>query len=103
EPETKQHDVARHRPIEQSGVEARQAPVLGDALGERALTRRSGPVDGDDHRGRPAFATKRAPMPSINATNCGKLVATMPMSSTVTGSRLARPIVRNAMAMRWSR
>jgi hypothetical protein len=39
----------RHRAVEQARVEVRQAVIAGERLGDRALARRGGPVDGDDH------------------------------------------------------
>ena len=83
-------DVAGDRAVEQAGVEAGQAPKLGDALCQRALAGGGGTVDGDDH-GTSAEASKLAPSPSSSARNPGKLVATIAASSTVTGARPRAP------------
>ena len=77
--------VARDGAIEQPGVEARQPPMVGDALGQRALARCRRSVDGNDHRADPVACRSGRRCSSISATNSGKLVATMVVSSTVTG------------------
>src|SRR5215472_11995602 len=85
----------RHRAIDQPGVEVAQAIVGGKPLAERPLARGRRPVDGDDHE-------RSAPRARIKAEKLGKLVAIMAASSTRTGFSLAKPMTRNAMAMRWS-
>src|SRR5215467_8235985 len=85
----------RHRAVDQPGVEVAQAIVGGELLAERPLARGRRPVDRDDHE-------RSAPSPHIKAEKPGKLVAMMAASSTRTGLSLAKPMTRNAMAMRWS-
>src|SRR6516225_2833826 len=85
----------RHRAVDQPGVEVAQAIVGGEPPAERPLARGRRPVDGDDHE-------KSAPRARIKAEKPGKLVAIMAASSTRTGFSLAKPMTRNAMAMRWS-
>src|SRR5262249_32001946 len=88
------------RAIEPPGVEMIEAIVLGDAAGERALAGGGRPVHGDDH----AFASAMvAPRSFIKRTKPGKLVLMVSPSSIETGRSAARPMTRNAMAMRWSR
>src|SRR3546814_14324140 len=65
-----------HGAIEQPGVEHGQAEMRGERLGDRALARRGGAIDGDDHCCKPASS----------ASKLGKLVATGAMSSIVTGA-----------------
>src|SRR5262249_60726176 len=79
--------------VDQPGVEVAQAIVRGEPLAERPLARGRRPVDGDDHE-------RSAPRPRIKAEKPGKLVAIMAASSTRTGCSLAKPMTRNAMAMR---
>src|SRR3546814_9401485 len=55
-----------HGAIEQAGVEHRQAKMRGERLGDRALARRGGAIDGDNHCCKPASSTSKL----------GKLVAT---------------------------
>src|SRR3546814_8325332 len=57
--------------------------MRGERLGDRALARRGGAIDGDDHCCKPASS----------ASKLGKLVATGAMSSIVTG---ALPTSRSA-------
>ena len=83
----------RHRPIEQAGVEMAQAVMRRESLAERALARGRRPIDGDDH-------ARSAPSPRISSAKPGKLVAIMATSSMRTGFSLARPMTRDAMAMR---
>src|SRR5262249_2727417 len=85
----------RHRAVDHPGVEVAQAIVGGEPPAERPLARGRRPVDGDDHE-------KSAPRARIKAEKPGKLVAIMAASSTRTGFSLAKPMTRNAMAMRWS-
>src|SRR5262249_61746085 len=83
----------RHRAVDQAVVEMAQAIVGGEPLAERPLARGRWPIDGDDHE-------RSAPRPRIKAEKPGKLVAMMAASSTRTGCSLAKPMTRNAMAMR---
>ncbi len=53
-------------------------------------------------RGRCDRYSNVAPSPSIAGRKVGKLVAIIAVSSTVIGSRLASPMTRKLMAMRWS-
>ena len=53
-------------------------------------------------RGRCDRYANVAPSRSIAGRNVGKLVAIIAVSSTVIGSRLASPMTRKLMAMRWS-
>ena len=76
--------------IEQPGVEHGQAEMRGERLGDRALARRGGPIDGDDHCCKPVS----------RASKLGKLVATGAMSSIVTGALLTRPATAKLMQMR---
>src|SRR5262249_60128496 len=83
----------RHSAVDRPGVGVAKAIVGGELLAERALARGRRPVDGDDHE-------RSAPRPRIREEKPGKLVAMMAASSTRTGFSLAKPMTRNAMAMR---
>ncbi len=87
-----EHDAA-DTAIEQAGVEMRQAEMRGEPPGDGALARGRRSVDRDDHE-------KSAPRPRIRPTKSGKLVAMKPVSSTVIGLVVARPMTRKLMAMR---
>src|SRR5262245_35501886 len=90
--------VARNGAVELAGVEMSKRIMGGDALAERTLPRGCRSVDGDDHA--QPLIENSAPSFVISFAKSGKLVAIMLASSTVTGSRAARPSVRKAMAMR---
>src|SRR6476469_801505 len=65
------------RAVEQAGVEVRQAVVFGERTRDRALARRGGPIDSDDHRA--ALRWRSAlPMPS-------RAIAIQMISSTIVG------------------
>ena len=50
-------DRQPHGAIEQAGIEVRQPVVAGEPLGQRALARGGGSVDGNDHNGSPFAET----------------------------------------------
>src|SRR5690606_11972380 len=88
-----------HHAVERARIEEMVVVVPRQGARQRALARRRRSVDRDDH----ATGSMRQPMPFMSARKSGKLVAIMAPSSTATPWRAARPITRNAMAMRWSR
>jgi len=87
--------------IKLAGVEMRETEPLGKPAGERALARCRRPVDRDDQRVvRHPISGKPAPRRFNSGTKPGKLVAIGRASSISTGDVAARPMTRNAIAMR---
>src|SRR6185295_2736422 len=78
------HAVEGSRIEEMKIVAPRQRP------GERALAGRRGSIDRDDH----GQGSMRQPMPFISVAKCGKLVAMVAPSSTLTGFLAASPMTR---------
>ncbi|MGY3287511.1 hypothetical protein ACVWWP_000578 [Bradyrhizobium sp. LM3.6] len=87
------HQRIGYRAIDHAGIEVTVAVMVGKTLAERALARRRGPVDGDDHE-------NSAPSERIIGMKSGKLVAMKAVSSMVTGWSDAQPITSADMAMR---
>src|SRR6185503_3182649 len=88
-------DRLGHCAIQEARVEMAQAVMGREPLAERALARRGGSIERDDH-------DKSAPSERISSTKPGKLVAMKAPSSMRTGSSDARPMTSADIAMRWS-
>jgi hypothetical protein len=80
-------------PVPDAGLEEAPRPIGPAAHARGSVSLRPRPRERDDHE-------RSAPSSHIIGTKLGKLVAMKDVSSTCTGFSLARPIIRNAMAMR---
>src|SRR5262249_30995780 len=83
--------------IQSPGIQMGKAIVPGQLLGQGALAACGSAINGDDDTHAVSIT---APRPAIKSRYSGKEVAIMVTSSTLTGWREAKPMVKKLMAMR---
>ena len=105
------HRLDPDRPVKKPRIQVGIAEMFGETPRQRALAGGRGSIDGDDDRRGKNSLLRRvsshrqprrmsAPSRFIRVTKPGKLVPIAAASSIATGSALAQPSTRNAIAMR---